>query len=164
MRSNAAWHASSILSGALIGQLQEGQASFISLFFDMVLVKHLLDHFMYRIPCVGCPFQEPCPVPFTVELVVCRHMVRECGILPPASIKALVAADAVPFVVNLYTAFCVPDIHFFMNGVSLKRSSSLRIAAFIAGVSKNFRLRRRAMMWEVRLPTLPSTAALSRGA
>ena len=42
-------------------------------------------------------------------------MFRECGILPTASVKTFMAADPVPFVINLKAAFGVPDIHFFTD-------------------------------------------------
>ncbi len=44
-----------------------------------------------------------------------RHMFRECRILSTASIKSFVAADPVPFVVNLNAAFGVPNIHFLVH-------------------------------------------------
>lgn len=69
---------------------------------------------MCCIPYAGCPFQKPCPVLFAVQLAVWRHMVRTCG-MPPMSVKALMATDAASFVVNLDTAVCVPDIHFFTD-------------------------------------------------
>ena len=42
-------------------------------------------------------------------------MLRECGILPAASIKTFVAADPISFVINLNAAFRVPDIHFLAH-------------------------------------------------
>ena len=72
-----------------------------------------MDHLMGCLTDAGCPLKESCLIPFAVQLMVGRHMFRQCGILPAASVKALMAADPVPLVVNLNAAFGVPDIHFF---------------------------------------------------
>ena len=47
--------------------------------------------------------------------MVDRHVLRDRGILPAASIKTFVAADPIPFVINLNAALGVPDIHFLAH-------------------------------------------------
>lgn len=47
--------------------------------------------------------------------MVDRHMLRDCGVLPAATIKAFVAADPIPFVINLNAALGVPDVHFLAH-------------------------------------------------
>ena len=53
---------------------------------------------------------------------------------------------------------------YFWKRAVLECSSSLQIASFNIWMSKNLRSHRRAMTWEIRFLTLPSTAALPWGA
>lgn len=96
-----------------VSQFQKGQAALIGLFFNPVGIKNPQNHLAGRFTDTGCPFEEPFFIPFAVQLMVDRHMLWDCEILPTAPLKTLVAADPVPLVVNLNTASGIPDIHFF---------------------------------------------------
>lgn len=87
----------------------------ISLFFNPVGIKYPLNHLMGLLTDTRCPLKEPRLIPFTVQLMVDRHVLRDCEVLPAATIKTFVAADPIPFVINLNAALGVPDIHFLAH-------------------------------------------------
>ena len=68
---------------------------------------------MGRISDTRGPLQKSWLVPFAVQLVIDRHMLRNRGILSAAPVKTLVAADTVPLIINFDAAFRVSDIHLF---------------------------------------------------
>ena len=108
----------------LVSQLEQGQASTVCLFFYFVGSKQLVYHLFRGRTDTGSPVAEPLFIPFTIEFVVGRHMIRVRAVLTLPAVQPPMAADAGALEINLHQALRAPDVHFLShvfirNGIEL---------------------------------------------
>ena len=88
------------IRGIFVSQFQEGQAAFIGLFFHPIGSKDLLNHFLRKRSDIPGPAQKTVGIPFAVELMVLRHVIRICRVLTHATIQSSVRADVISLITD----------------------------------------------------------------